>query len=383
MIDYETGEELTEQAKVFYETDSETVWQWINPDVDKETLNNERVTDTFVSFPYLSAYMGDYDSWKHWNRSEYLQNYPEQGEFSWEGVVDEPPLLVDSDGWYYRGRYQLQVGMTGDPYSYMEIRMESSPWMAALDYMKYVYLAGMVLTVVCMVKIVWAFRKTYEAQERLEETRRDFINTIAHELKTHLGVIRNFAENLMEHNMEEKRDYYLAQIIGQTEEIDRLVVRMIEVSKLDSEQINLGDEAVAFSELAREQIDRFQPMIQEKHLQVKFQIQEEFQVNGDKEYLSKAVWNLLSNAIDYNVDGGRIEIQIEKERCVIENTGNPMSKEELDHVFDPLYSRDKSQNRRDGHMGMGLFLTKKILRLHGLNVALENMDDGIRAVIRR
>lgn len=383
MIDYETGEELTEQAKVFYETDSETVWQWINPDVDKETLNNERVTDTFVSFPYLSAYMGDYDSWKHWNRSEYLQNYPEQGEFSWEGVVDEPPLLVDSDGWYYRGRYQLQVGMTGAPYSYMEIRMESSPWMAALDYMKYVYLAGMVLTVVCMVKIVWAFRKTYEAQERLEETRRDFINTIAHELKTPLGVIRNFAENLMEHNMEEKRDYYLAQIIGQTEEIDRLVVRMIEVSKLDSEQINLGDEAVAFSELAREQIDRFQPMIQEKHLQVKFQIQEEFQVNGDKEYLSKAVWNLLSNAIDYNVDGGRIEIQIEKERCVIENTGNPMSKEELDHVFDPLYSRDKSQNRRDGHMGMGLFLTKKILRLHGLNVALENMDDGIRAVIRR
>lgn len=91
----------------------------------------------------------------------------------------------------------------------------------------------------------------------------------------------------------------------------------------------------------------------------------------------------MSNAIDYNVDGGRIEIQIEKERCVIENTGNPMSKEELDHVFDPLYSRDKSQNRRDGHMGMGLFLTKKILRLHGLNVALENMDDGIRAVIRR
>ena len=59
-------------------------------------------------------------------------------------------------------------------------------------------------------------------------------------------IIRNFAENLAEHNLEEKRDYYLSQIIRQTEEMDRLVVEMIELSKLDSEEFALKKEEVSF-----------------------------------------------------------------------------------------------------------------------------------------
>lgn len=255
--------------------------------------------------------------------------------------------------------------------------------MAAIDYMKYVYLAGLALTLVCMAKIVVAFGKAYEKQEALEEARRDFTNAIAHELKTPLGVIRNFAENLMEHNMEEKREYYLDQIIGQTEEMDQLVVKMIEVSKLDSGELILDKEAVGFSQLVREQMERFQPMIQERHLHVQIHAEEEFQVKGDREYLSKAVWNLLGNAVEYNVDGGRIEIKTQKEQCIIENTGKPMGEEELRRAFELFYSGDKNRNRRDGHMGMGLFLARKILGLHGLKLDLQNVDDGMRAVISR
>ncbi len=383
MVDYQTGEELSENIKTFYETDSQIVWQWINPDIEEAVLETGNVFSTYLTFPFLSSYMGSYDSWKQWNRSEYLQGIPEQGEFSWEGVIDGPPLVVDSDGWYYRGKYQLQVGMVGDPFSYMEIRMESRPWMAAIDYMKYVYLAGLALTLVCMAKIVVAFGKAYEKQEALEEARRDFTNAIAHELKTPLGVIRNFAENLMEHNMEEKREYYLDQIIGQTEEMDQLVVKMIEVSKLDSGELILDKEAVGFSQLVREQMERFQPMIQERHLHVQIHAEEEFQVKGDREYLSKAVWNLLGNAVEYNVDGGRIEIKTQKEQCIIENTGKPMGEEELRRAFELFYSGDKNRNRRDGHMGMGLFLARKILGLHGLKLDLQNVDDGMRAVISR
>lgn len=383
MIDYESGEEMTEQIKEFYETDSQIVWQWVNPEIDRATLESQRVTSTYLSLPFLGFYMGSYDGWKRWSRSGYLRNFPEQGEFSWEGVIDQPPLVVDSDGWYYRGKYKLQVGMTGEPFSYMEIRMESSPWAAAADYMKYVYLAGLVLAVVCMAKIIWAFEKVYERQEALEEARRDFTNAIAHELKTPLGVIRNFAENLMEYNMEEKREYYLSQIIGQTEEMDRLVVKMIEVSKLDSGQLVLENEDVDLMELVREQVTRSKPMIQERNLQVQIPAAGEFQVKGDREYLSKAIWNLLCNAVDYNVDGGRIEVRAEKECLVIENTKDSISGEEIDRAFELFYSRDKSRNRKDGHMGMGLFLTKKILQLHGLEVTLENADDRVRAVIKR
>ena len=261
--------------------------------------------------------------------------------------------------------------------------MESRPWLAAVDYMKYVYLAGAVLTAACMLAVIGMMNKVYARQAALEETRRDFTNAMAHELKTPLGVIRNFAENLLEHHKEEKRDYYLSQIIGQTEEMDRLVGEMIEVSKLDSEKLVLAKEEVSFLALLQEELERFAPMIEEKKIQVEFPVQkEDFLVQGDRNYLAKAVWNLLVNAVDYNREGGKIFIKVDKEQCVIENSGEAMGEEALLHAFDLFYTSDKSRTGKDGHMGMGLYLAKKILELHHLKLVLSNVEGGVRVVIK-
>ena len=248
--------------------------------------------------------------------------------------------------------------------------------------MKYVYMAGLLLTLASMASVIHAFRKAADRQARLEETRRDFTNAMAHELKTPLGVIRNFSENLLEHNMEEKRDYYLTQIIGQTEEMDQMVLKMIEVSKLDSESLILKKEPVSFAELIKKQLARFEPMILEKHLQVQIQEDSDFQIRGDREYLEKAVWNLLSNAIEHNLPEGRIRILLTKESCTIANTSQSMTEEQLLHAFDLLYTGDKSRGGTKRHLGMGLYLAKKILKLHGLELTLENKKDEVQAVIK-
>ncbi len=381
-VDYETGDETVTGS--FEQTDSRIVWQWSNPGVSQEETEKGTVLNTSMRLPYMTAYetWRDFDSWKRWCKSEYLRGFSEQGEFAWEEGIEEPPVITDSDGWYYRGRYQLIVGSQDHPV-YVEMRMESSPWKAAVDYMKYVYLAGLILTLGCGGMIVHAFRKIYDAQLALEATRRDFTNAMAHELKTPLGVIRNFAENLLEHTAEEKRDYYLAQIIGQTEEMDRLVVRMIEISKLDSEEMVLKNESVSFAQLVREEAEKLEPMIREKNLQVEYVQEGEFLAEGDREYLAKAVWNLLCNAVDYNIPDGRIKIVTKKDRCDIENTGRMLDDDGLVHAFDLFYTGDKSRSRKDGHMGMGLFLARKILGRCGLSLTLENTESGIRASIKK
>ena len=336
-----------------------------------------------MTFPYMGIYEnGSYDRWKRWSASPYLHGYPDSKEFRWEPGPEEPPLVVASDGFYYRAAYQLQIGIAGEPFSYMEIRMESRPWLDALDYMKYVYGAGLALTLACAIKISFAFSKIYARQKALEDARRDFTNAMAHELKTPLGIIRNFAENLLEHNMEEKRDYYLSQIIGQTEEMDELVVRMIEVSKLDSEELTLKKESVAFSELIQEQLARLEPLIREKGIHVECQDGGDFVAEGDREYLARAVWNLLSNATEHNIPGGKILIRTEKDQCVIENTGTPVREEDLPHVFDLFYTGDASRGRSGRHMGIGLFLTRKILKIHGMEIEMKNLKDGVRVTIK-
>lgn len=382
VVDYASGEEM-EGARNFHEVSGEVVWKWTNPNVDKEKLEEGEIVHTELTLPYLNLYLaGTLAQWQRWTNSNYLQGFQEQGEFVWEEGTEVPPLMIEEDGICRRGKMQLQVGMIGEPFAYLEIRMESRPWLAAVDYMKYVYLTGAVLTAACMLAVIGMMNKVYARQAALEETRRDFTNAMAHELKTPLGVIRNFAENLLEHHKEEKRDYYLSQIIGQTEEMDRLVGEMIEVSKLDSEKLVLAKEEVSFLALFREQIERFLPMIEEKKIQVEFSVRkEDFLVQGDRDYLAKAVWNLLANAVDYNQEGGKIFIQVDKEQCIIENSGEAMGEEALLHAFDLFYTSDKSRTGKDGHMGMGLYLAKKILELHHLKLVLSNVEGGVRVVI--
>ena len=377
-IDYETGTE-TDESQVFYVTDSHVVWEWTNPDVQEGQKVKGRIQNASIK---LSS-MKTFEEWRRWSSSEYLHGYPEKGEFYLEEGNVYRGLRIDSDGFYYRCRFQGKVWGDDNPYAYIEVRMEERPWIAAFDYMKYVFLAGLVLAVGCMIWIVRAFNRTYDRQMALEATRRDLTNAMAHELKTPLGIIRNFAENLIEYNMEEKRDYYLAQIIGQTEEMDHLVADMIEIAKLDSEELALKKENVSFAELIREQMERFAPLIEEKNLQVQYRVEADLQIDGDREYLAKAVWNLLSNAVEYNVSDGRIIVAVKEGMCSIENTGAHLSGEQIMHAFDLFYTGDKSRGKKVRHMGLGLFLAKRIFGLHGIGLSIENTDEGVRAVMQR
>ena len=134
----------------------------------------------------------------------------------------------------------------------------------------------------------------------------------------------------------------------------------------------------------QEELERFAPMIEEKKIQVEFSAwKDDFLVQGNRDYLAKAVWNLLANAVDYNRESGKIFIQVDKEQCVIENSGEAMGEEALLHAFDLFYTSDKSRTGKDGHMGMGLYLAKKILELHHLKLVLSNVEGGVRVVVCR
>jgi Signal transduction histidine kinase len=377
MTDYATGEEYGEE-KIFYMTDSEVVWEWTNLKISEEKRKSGEIRDPDVVFPYMTSY----ERWHRWSSSKFLHDFPQEGSFSWDGQMEYPGIYSEG-GWEFKVGHQLKIGYMDGPSAYILIRMEERTWVNAINYMKQLYVAGLALTLACMFLVIDAFNRIYSHQMALEETRRDFTNAMAHELKTPLGIIRNFAENLIERNMEEKRDYYLTQIIGQTEEMDRLVAEMIEISKLDSEELALKKETISFGALVREEMERFAPMIDEKNIQVQYEEKADFLVEGDREYLEKAVFNLISNAVDYNVLDGRILVRTEAGQCVIENTGKQMEEDELLHAFDLFFTGDKSRGKKGNHMGIGLFLVKKIAKLHGMKVILENVADGIRGVVKK
>lgn len=377
-----------EQGTEYWETNSKIVWQRNYPDADNAPLkkNQMEMENATLLFPYLAR--SGYSQWQRWSESSYLSDFERRLTFS-QDDIERIITEYSKDSYKIQTQDRLYTSIWTDteesfqPASYLELRFESHPWLAAMDYLKYVYVMGLVLMIVCIAKSLYVTNQVYQQRAALEEMRRDFTNAMAHELKTPLSIIRGFAENLQEHHMENKRDYYLAQIIGQTEELDRLVTEMIAVSRMDSEELALPKESISTYALIREQIERLQPMIEEKNIQVQYTCDEDFVVVGDPGYLAKAIGNLVSNAVAYNIENGSIRIQTDARRCGIENTSSPLTEEQLAHAFDMFYSGDKSRNSKDKHMGLGLFLAKKILALHDLNISLENTQMGVQVWIEK
>lgn len=236
---------------------------------------------------------------------------------------------------------------------------------------------------VCAAAVIYAMNRTYEQQMRLEEMRRDFTNAIAHELKTPLSVVRGFTENLKENTNEQKKDYYLDKIVEQTEEMDQMVRKMCDISKLDSKQLVLQKESVDLLELFQEQEKKVQSLIEEMDLDVEYRVRGEFRLEGDRYYLGKALLNLFSNAAEYNRRNGNILITVDPEFCSIENTGNPIPEEKLAFAGNLLYSGDENRSYQRKHLGLGLYLAERIFELHHLKMKMENTENGVRVTVQK
>ena len=126
---------------------------------------------------------------------------------------------------------------------------------------------------------------------------------------------------------------------------------------------------------------KLEPLSDEKNLNIKISTNDNFDVQGDKAYLERAIWNVLHNAIEYNHLDGFVRIVINKKELRIENSGVKIKEDELPHVFDMFYSSDKSRSFSEKHMGLGLYLAKKILELHKMNNTIGNTEAGVEVII--
>ena len=377
------GLEAVSVRRLFYSTEDVKeagsigpVWQW---EKDSDSISYDalsRLQDVAWYFPGMQQ-NGGIDGWHEWMDKEYLQNYPK--------VYQEPRFRYSSGGIVRQTETFAQLFL-GEGYSVPDytlvIRSVEYPWKEAFDSLKHIYIWGGVLTLLCAGLVLWAVEKTFRRRAILEERQRDFTNAIAHEMKTPLAVIRGFAENLEEDINKEKRTYYLEQIIGQTERMDDMVKEMVFITKLDLKGYRPVKEQISVRELIREIIAAYSTRFEEKRLEVNVNCGTDFLIYGDKGLIEKAFSNLIANAADHNRYEGKIRIDIERDKCVIQNTGERIPEEDLPHVCDLFFTGSKSRSGGEKHLGVGLYLAEKIFRADGLGMKVENTDNGVRVIVR-
>ena len=212
-----------------------------------------------------------------------------------------------------------------------------------------------------------------------EENRRQMISHLTHQLKTPLAVIHGYAEGLREHIAEDKRDHYVEMILSETERSDKMVLEMLDLSRLEAGKVKLSRDQVSLRALTQYALDKLEWSIEDKQLQVEFLTQEEGFLTADESRMAQVVENFCTNGVKYTPQGGWIKVGIQKDGAkvifTVENASLPLSHEELSKVWDPFYRTEDAQTEEG--TGLGLAIVKSIVELHGGRCFAKNTKQGV------
>lgn len=205
-----------------------------------------------------------------------------------------------------------------------------------------------------------------EYARNAEESRRQLVSNITHELKTPLAVIHSYAEGLQAGIAEEKKEQYLNVILEESEKMDAMVLQMLDLSRLEAGRVRLQSDQFSLLALTRSVAQKLQPLAEGKELEICYDLVQDFSVTADEGRISQVITNLMSNAIKYSDHGGQIHLSIFSNQgdayFRIENTCPHLSNEALEKVWDSFYRADPS--RRSPGTGLGLTIVKTIVELH-------------------
>ena len=206
--------------------------------------------------------------------------------------------------------------------------------------------------------------------KRLENTRKQFIANFTHEIKTPLGIIAGYSELLEDAETSEAREKYIRIINEQTDRINRIVLTMLDLSRLESGNIELHKCDVSLRFLVEEVIEDFDYEIGKKNIQVIKQL-EDIKVNCDPVQIERVINNLTSNAIKHTETQGTIIYRLLEHRFEIENEGAHLSNQDLESIWQAYISTDQ------GGTGLGLPIVKAILERHGFHFGVQNTEKGV------
>ncbi|MCO5108050.1 MAG: phosphate regulon sensor histidine kinase PhoR [Burkholderiaceae bacterium] len=205
-------------------------------------------------------------------------------------------------------------------------------------------------------------------QAKLDAMRSDFVANVSHEIRTPITVIAGFAETLLTLELDESaRREYLGSILKQSQTMQRLVDDLLMLSSLESSADELAPEPVDLHRLLEALLVEARALSRERH-QFALELDGPRRVLAAPGELESAVRNLLTNAIRYTPDGGRISISWRvrdgEGRISVRDTGIGIPAEHIPRITERFYRVDRGRSRASGGTGLGLAIVKRIMHRH-------------------
>ncbi len=224
-------------------------------------------------------------------------------------------------------------------------------------------------------------KKDLEMKERIDESRKELIANVSHELKTPISLIAGYAEGLKVNVNSEDKDFYCDVIIDEAAKMNKLVLSLLDLSQLEGGYKQMKKESIKANVLIENTLEKFSLIFKEKGIIVTVTYEGEYKVYADPDRIEQVLTNYITNAINHVDHCKMITIQVKEksEEIVFSviNTGGCIQPDEIDKIWDSFYKIDKARTREYGGSGLGLTIVKAIIEAHGGKYGATNHKDSV------
>lgn len=217
-------------------------------------------------------------------------------------------------------------------------------------------------------------------EKAYHEQRKKLVSNISHDIRTPLTSIIGYSEslenNVYEDEEEEKR--YITIIRKKALYMEKLLRELLDFSRLESGHFVINKQKVDVSEMLRELLIEYLPVLQESMMEIDAEIPEyTIFANIDRDEIARVIRNLLDNAIKYGKDGVIISFTLADDydnlRIELKDNGCGIDSKNLEFIFERFFREDKSRSTKEGGMGLGLAIADEIIKMHGGQIYVKSI----------
>lgn len=224
-------------------------------------------------------------------------------------------------------------------------------------------------------------QKEIEKERTLTETRKDFIASASHELKTPIAIIQGYVEGLKYGITDGKDDEYYDIIIDETEKMNRLVLRLLEQTKYDYGGYKLRLSTFNIKEATEKLMYSRLKLFENNNIRLNYDMEDNLETYSDENIFSIVLGNYISNAISHCDFEKQITVKCKENngvyRLSVINSGKPISNEDIESIWNSFYRADKAHSRNAGRFGLGLSIVASLQKNIGQRYGVINQGNSV------
>jgi signal transduction histidine kinase len=228
----------------------------------------------------------------------------------------------------------------------------------------------------------WDYQKKNEILTQVEEMKTNFMYLVTHDLKTPVARIQGLAEVLLRKSADRLIDrdkQTLGTIMDSTDELNHFITSILELSKVESNRLQLHFESKDINQLIERSVEGFKAQARSRKTQLVSELEPLFPVRLDAGLISKVLNNLIDNALKYSPPGAKVTIQSREVGdwivVSVRDQGIGMSETEMENLFTRFYRAKNDTTTQITGTGLGLYLTKYFIEAHGGRVEVSSVQD--------